>query len=84
MVNVLDGSRIDLGRKKRRNMKKHVARNAVMLVQTMRRRILLTAGSGLLSTTGPDGLATGGGAGFDVATDEGVATPALAGLGVLL
>lgn len=58
MRKVLDGSRIDRGRKKRRNIKKQVVRNPATLAQTMRRRILLT-GAGELSTTGPDGGVTG-------------------------
>ncbi len=42
MRKVLEGSRIDRGRKNRRNMKKQVARNPATLAQTIRRRILLT------------------------------------------
>src|SRR4051812_37099241 len=45
------------GRKKRRNIRKLVARNPAMLAHTMRRLILLTGGSGVLSTTAPAGRA---------------------------
>jgi hypothetical protein len=51
MRNTLGGSRIDRGKKNRRNMKKDVTRKPVMLAQTIRRLILLTGGSGVLSTT---------------------------------
>src|ERR671913_2420321 len=51
MRNTLGGSRIDRGRKNRRNMKKDVTRKPVMLAHTIRRLILLTGGSGVLSTT---------------------------------
>lgn len=42
---------MERGRKNRRNIRKQAVRNAVMLVQTIRRRILFTGGSGVLSTT---------------------------------
>jgi hypothetical protein len=52
-------------------MKKHVARKPTMLVQTIRRRILFTGGSGVLSTTAPAGfgaaLAVAGSGGFAAA-----------------
>ena len=51
MRNTLGGSKIERGRKNRRNMKKDVIRKPEMLAQTIRRRILLTGGSGVLSTT---------------------------------
>lgn len=64
MRNTLDGSKIDLGRKNRKNIKKQVVRNPAMLAQTIRRRILLTGGSGTLSATtaGPFGTTAGLGA----------------------
>ena len=46
---------MDRGRKKRRNIRKHVVRNPTMLAQTILRRILLTGASGVLSTTAPTG-----------------------------
>src|SRR5437588_3964401 len=55
MRKTLDGSKIVRGRKKRRNIRKSMARNEKMLPQTMRRRSLLTGGSGALSTSGPAG-----------------------------
>ena len=58
MRNVLEGSKMARGRKKRRNIKKQVVRNPTMLAQTIRRRILFTIG-GALSTMGPGGGATG-------------------------
>jgi hypothetical protein len=42
---------MDRGRKKRTNIRKHVVKNAATDAHTMRRRILLTGGSGVLSTT---------------------------------
>jgi hypothetical protein len=42
MRKVVDGSRIDRGRKKRRNIKKQVVRNPATLAQTIRLRILFT------------------------------------------
>ena len=54
---MLDGSRIERGRKNRRNIRKQVVRNPTMLAQTIRRRILFTGGSGVLSTTAPTGFA---------------------------
>jgi hypothetical protein len=56
MRKVLEGSRIDRGKKNRRNMKKLVARNPATLAQTIRRLILLTGAE--LSTTAP-GCGTG-------------------------
>src|SRR5215210_5720325 len=60
MRKMLDGSKMLRGRKKRRNIRKLVARNPAMLAQMMRRRILLTGGSGVLSTTAPVALAATG------------------------
>jgi len=57
MRKVLEGSRIDRGRKNRRNIKKLVKRNPATLAQTIRRRILLM-GPEELSTTAP-GCGTG-------------------------
>ena len=45
--------RIERGRKNRRNIRKHVVRNPATLAHTIQRRILLTGGSGVLSTTFP-------------------------------
>jgi len=56
---VLAGSKIARGRKKRRNIKKHVVRNPTTLAQTMRRRILFTGGSGVLSTIAAGGFVAG-------------------------
>jgi hypothetical protein len=65
---LLAGSRIERGRKNRRNIRKSVTRKMTTLDQTIRRRILFTAGSGALSTTAPAGFATdfaaGGNGGF--------------------
>ena len=59
---------MERGRKNRRNMKKQVARKPTTVAQTIRRRILFTAGSGALSTTAPAGrgaaFAAGGNGGF--------------------
>src|SRR5829696_6299412 len=51
------GSKMLRGRKKRTNIRKHVVRKPATATQTMRRRVLLTGGSGLLSSTAPAGLA---------------------------
>ena len=56
-MKVLEGSKIARGRKNRTNIKKHVVRNPAMLAHTIRRRILLTGGSGFDSTTTAGGLA---------------------------
>ena len=63
---MLDGSRMERGRKKRRNIKKLVVRKPATLAQTILRRILLTGGSGVLSTTAParGGAFAAGGTGF--------------------
>src|SRR6185503_21276801 len=45
------------GRKKRTNIKKQVVRNPATPAQTIRRRVLLTGGSGVDSTTTAGGLA---------------------------
>src|SRR5947209_3536363 len=57
MRKMLDGSKMARGRKKRRNIRKSTARKEKTLAQTMRRRSLLTGGSGALSTSGPAGRA---------------------------
>ena len=62
MRKVVDGSSIERGRKNRRNISRQVVRKPAMLAHTMRRRILLTAGSGSLSTTAPEALGVGGAA----------------------
>jgi len=69
---------MDRGRKKRRNIRKLVIRNPATLAQTILRRILLTGGSGVLSTTAPAGggaFAAGGSGGFAGAGTRG--SPAL-------
>ena len=48
---MLEGSRIERGRKNRTNIRKKVVRAAATEAQTIRRRILFTGGSGLDSTT---------------------------------
>src|ERR1051325_5906842 len=55
-----DGSKIERGRKKRTNIRKLVTKNPAMLAQMIRRRSLLTGGSGVLSTTAPVALAATG------------------------
>ena len=55
MRNTLGGSRIERGRKNLRNIKKQVVRKPAMLAQTILRLILLTGGSGVLSTMFPAG-----------------------------
>src|SRR5437588_11773528 len=55
MRKTLDGSKIVRGRKKRRNIRKSMARKEKTLPQTIRRRSLLTGGSGALCTSGPAG-----------------------------
>jgi len=63
MRKLLAGSKIVRGKKNRRNIKKQVVKNPTTAAQTIRRRILLTGGSGALSMTAPAlgaGLAAGG------------------------
>ena len=74
MRKVLDGSNIARGRKNRTNIRKQVVRKPAILAQTMRRLILLTVGSGGLSTTAPGALAAGladGGTGAGFGCDAG-------------
>ena len=59
MRNVLEGSKIARGRKNRTNIRKQVVRKPATLAQTIRRLILLTGGSGVLSTTAPGALVAG-------------------------
>jgi len=59
ILKVLDGSKIARGRKNRMNIRKQVVRNPTTLAQTIRRRILLTGGSGVDSTTTAGGLPAG-------------------------
>src|SRR5215212_2081577 len=54
------GSKMLRGKKKRTNIRKQVVRKPATAAQTMRRRILLTGGSGLLSRTAPVCLAATG------------------------
>ena len=63
MRNVLEGSNMVRGRKNRTNIRKQVVRKPATLAQTIRRLILLTGGSGVLSTTAPGALDTGFAAG---------------------
>ena len=71
---------IERGRKNRRNIRKQVAKNPTTEAQTILRRILLTGGSGALSTTAPAalgiGFAAGGGAFAGAEGGGGVAAPA--------
>ena len=57
MRKIGDGSRMDRGRKNRTNIKKKVVRAPAIDAQTMRRRILLTGGSAVVSTTAAAGFA---------------------------
>jgi hypothetical protein len=66
--NLLEGSKISLGRKNLRNATNQVAINPAMLHQTIRLRILLIGGSGVLSMTEPAGL-DGFGTVFEAAVD---------------
>ncbi len=65
MRKLLAGSKIVRGKKNRRNIRKHVVKNPTTEAQTIRRRILLTGGSGALSTTAPAALGAGFTAGGD-------------------
>src|SRR5215212_1378439 len=56
------GSKMLRGRKKRTNIRKQVVRKPTTAAQTMRRRILLTGGSGAVSRTAPVCLAATGAA----------------------
>jgi hypothetical protein len=70
---------MDRGRKNRRNIRKLVVRNPTTLAQTILRRILLTGGSGVLSTTAPargGAFAVAGSGGFAGAATRG-GSPAL-------
>jgi hypothetical protein len=58
-LKVLDGSVIERGRKNRMNIRKHVVRNPATLNQIIRRRFLLTGGSGIDSTTTAGGFPAG-------------------------
>src|SRR3954471_23707236 len=60
MRNFVAGSKMLRGRKKRTNIRKLVARNPATLAQTMRRRILLTGGSGAVSSRAPVALVATG------------------------
>ena len=51
MRKILDGSRMDRGRKNRTNIRKKVMREPATVAHTMRRRILFTGGSAVVSTT---------------------------------
>ena len=48
---MLDGSRIERGKKNRTNIRKKVVSAPATVAQTIRRRILFTGGSELVSTT---------------------------------
>ena len=69
-----DGSRIERGRKNRTNIKKNVISEPATVAQTIRRRILLTGGSELVSTTAAAGAGFAG-----AAVRGGVTGAALAG-----
>src|SRR5215207_8425435 len=74
MRKMLDGSKMARGRKKRRMLRPITPVKEATTPQTMRRRNLLTGGSGAVCTRGP------GAGGFDATA---FATPALmAGVGV--
>jgi hypothetical protein len=51
MRKILEGSRIERGRKNRTNIRKNVVKAPATVAHTMRRRILFTGGSELASTT---------------------------------
>jgi len=59
MRKVLEGSRIERGRKNRTNIRKNVINEPATVAHTIRRRILFTGGSDVVSTTaaGAAGLA---------------------------
>ena len=59
MRKILEGSKIARGKKNRRNIRKQVVKNPTTAAQTIRRRILLTGGSGALCTTAPACLGVG-------------------------
>jgi hypothetical protein len=78
---VLEGSKMARGKKNRTNIRKQVVKKPATLAQTIRRRTLLTGGSGFDSTTTAGGLApvlAGAlGAGGTVALAGGAATAEL-------
>src|SRR5687768_11298404 len=90
MRNVLEGSNIARGRKNRRNIRKHVIRKPATLAQTIRRRILLTGGSVVVSTifglAGGTFAAAGNGgltgAGEDGGAPAATVSPGAAGCGL--
>ena len=69
---------IERGRKNRTNIRKQVVRKPAMLAQTMRRRILLTGGSGADSTTSAGGFPAGFAGVFAVAGAAGAGGSATA------
>src|SRR5205085_1478230 len=60
MRNFVAGSKMLRGKKKRTNIRKHVARKPATLAQTIRRRILFTGGSATVSSVAPVALAATG------------------------
>lgn len=68
---MLEGSRIERGRKNRTNIRKNVIKDVATAVQTIRRRILFTGGSAVASTTAD------GAAGFAAAGARGAVVPTL-------
>jgi hypothetical protein len=58
---MLEGSRIERGRKNRTNIRKKVVSAPATVAQTIRRRILFTGGSELASTTAVAAGFAGGG-----------------------
>src|ERR1044071_1786092 len=88
MRNLVAGSKMLRGRKKRTNIRKQVVRKPTTAAQTIRRRILLTGGSGLASRTAPVCFAATGvarplatvGVGVEEAMDAPSATRAAGGV----
>ena len=71
MRKMLEGSRIERGRKNRTNIRKKVIKEPATVAQTIRRRILFTGGSEVVSTT------AAGAAGFAAAGARGAVVPTL-------
>ena len=74
---MLEGSRIERGRKNRTNIRKKVSSEPATVPQTILRRILLTGGSELVSTTAADGLAGAAVLGGALAAGEPAVGPTL-------
>jgi hypothetical protein len=72
---MLEGSRIERGRKNRTNIRKNTVSDPATVPQTMRRRILFTGESEVVSTTaagaaGLAGVAARGGAALTLGADN--------------